>query len=537
MRIKKLWIEEFKNLRNFEITFGNYLTTVFIGRNGTGKSNLLEAIAIIFRDLDLELRNKDALQFEYLIEYECRGKYIVVDANPSQTQKKKVEQLTLNGKLTATRRTARLSISVNGNHKSMKHFFGNKGEYLPNHVFGYYSGPTNRLAQHFSYHQEKFDREQREGEERPLRPLFFALPVHSQFVLLAYFIYSEPGDSEFLENFIGVDHLESVRFVIQKPDWAKLKSSQDPFWGAIGLPREFLEKIFRVAQAPARDNVDGPNEKLYLHITNISDLEEIAFIEGEKTYRKREFFKDLDSLYISRLISEVRISVRKVGTDDILTFSELSEGEQQLLVVLGLLKFTSDRETLFLLDEPDTHLNPIWKLDYLRLIEPIVGDDTKCQLLLATHDPIVVGGCLKEQVRVLDFESGERSGNIYWRKPNEDPRGMGVAALLTSDVFGLRSQLDLKTLQDLDRKRELDQKDELSPDEKEELKQLTEQLVGLDFTKTARDPLYEPFVEAMTQALEEEQLNLPVLTPEQQERQRQLAFETIKNLKAKQGNE
>jgi len=35
-----------------------------------------------------------------------------------------------------------------------------------------------------------------------------------------------------------------------------------------------------------------------------------------------------------------------------------SEGEQQLLLVLGLLKFTAEEEALFLLDEPDTHLNP-----------------------------------------------------------------------------------------------------------------------------------------------------------------------------------
>jgi len=39
MRIKILWIEEFKNLRNFEISFDDHLTSVLIGRNGTGKSN------------------------------------------------------------------------------------------------------------------------------------------------------------------------------------------------------------------------------------------------------------------------------------------------------------------------------------------------------------------------------------------------------------------------------------------------------------------------------------------------------------------
>ena len=54
MRIDKLKIKNFKNLKDFQIDIDeSQLTAVFIGRNGAGKSNLLEAIVIIFRDLDL----------------------------------------------------------------------------------------------------------------------------------------------------------------------------------------------------------------------------------------------------------------------------------------------------------------------------------------------------------------------------------------------------------------------------------------------------------------------------------------------------
>ncbi len=53
MKLRKLEISEFKNLRNFIIEFEQTLTTVLLGQNGTGKSNLLEALIIIFRDLDL----------------------------------------------------------------------------------------------------------------------------------------------------------------------------------------------------------------------------------------------------------------------------------------------------------------------------------------------------------------------------------------------------------------------------------------------------------------------------------------------------
>ena len=33
-----------------------------------------------------------------------------------------------------------------------------------------------------------------------------------------------------------------------------------------------------------------------------------------------------------------------------------------MLTVLGLMRITREDHCLFLLDEPDTHLNPIWKL-------------------------------------------------------------------------------------------------------------------------------------------------------------------------------
>jgi predicted ATP-dependent endonuclease of OLD family len=70
MKLDKLTIYNFKNLQDFEIDFNEKsLVTVLIGQNGTGKSNLLEALAIIFRDLDLG----ETPTFKYQIGYICRG--------------------------------------------------------------------------------------------------------------------------------------------------------------------------------------------------------------------------------------------------------------------------------------------------------------------------------------------------------------------------------------------------------------------------------------------------------------------------------
>ena len=66
MRIDRLEIDNFKNLKNFEIDIDeSQLTSVFIGKNGAGKSNLFEALVIIFRDLDL---NTPTIDFTYKIK-------------------------------------------------------------------------------------------------------------------------------------------------------------------------------------------------------------------------------------------------------------------------------------------------------------------------------------------------------------------------------------------------------------------------------------------------------------------------------------
>ncbi|HEX3236316.1 MAG TPA: hypothetical protein VHR41_19150 [Gemmatimonadales bacterium] len=107
---------------------------------------------------------------------------------------------------------------------------------------------------------------------------------------------------------------------------------------------------------------------------------------------------------------------------------------------------------------------------------------------------------------------------------------MGVAGLLTSEIYGLRSELDLETLTLLDEKRALAAKTTLSEEERTRLRELDELLRGLDFTTTVRDPMYKQFAEAMAERERAEGLQVPVLTKEQQKRQKQLAKEVLDRL-------
>ena len=54
MRLLRVYIDGYRNLKNVTVDFDkDSLTTVVIGENGSGKSNLIEAIVEVFRAYDL----------------------------------------------------------------------------------------------------------------------------------------------------------------------------------------------------------------------------------------------------------------------------------------------------------------------------------------------------------------------------------------------------------------------------------------------------------------------------------------------------
>jgi AAA15 family ATPase/GTPase len=506
MKLDKLWISEFKNLKDIEIDFDqDELVTVIIGWNGAGKSNVIEALVIIFRDLDLHKEPS----FSYKLEYICRGNRIIVETTDTKVKKEQYKVL----------------IHTEGNPEEVitnkyTDFFNNEErEYLPSNVFGYYSGPSDRLATHFYDHQRKF-RDQLLSPEKhgldektlPLRPLFYAQKVHSNFVLLSFFLGADEKVKKFLKEKLFIEDIESVLFVLNKPDWTSKKG--DPrFWNATGVVRPFLDRLFSASLAPMRKKIKVPHpmkknpenvDALFLYLKDLEALQ----VVGEDTSDK-DFFKLLESIYFSNLIHEVRIRVKvkdKNGTDESLTFRELSEGEQQLITVLGLLRFTRDDESLFLLDEPDTHLNPAWSMEYISFLKEVAGFNLdgkeesdadavdNSHIVLATHDPIVISTLKQEQIKIMKRD--EDSLKVFAASPLYEPKGMGFSGILMSDMFGLRSDLDPRTLAKLDEHAILLAKEERTEPEETRYKKLQEQLDKSGFLAAYSDPYFSAFVKA-----------------------------------------
>ena len=566
MHLRRVKISEFRNLKNFEINFSqtsdstsidtcNYKTHAVIGQNGSGKSNLIEAIITIFRDLDLYAQ----ANLTYELDYEIRGYNIEVKAE--------------NGK--------RPSVYLDGKRSSAKELADNPNTYLPSHVFAYYSGKSGRLEQLFQPHVERFNKKMRSsgqefipsdlfnnfsgteedanaiklhsknislrrkklGEDL-LRRLFYFRGGHTQLVLLACFLSKDPVFEKLLCN-LNILELDSALFVLKQPHYLKsnlkekdILDGDNRFWFAQStVVSEFLDKLWEVAVAPIDDVEDklidfrGRREKqeqLYLFVPNKKKLRELGDLVGPP----ETFFRYAEGAYIGDLIDEVRITVKHKNINGHITFNQLSEGELQLLTVLGLMRITSQDHCLFLLDEPDTHLNPIWKLRYFDEIEKVIRPDENntivgnSQIIITTHDPMMIGGLQREQVRIMRNDKG----SILVETPEEHPRGMGFAGLLKSELFGLRSTVDSETLRRLDRRNLLYARGEKRTSlEEKEMALLSEELSDLGFAKDFKDPYYAMFVKKMALHTKFHQ---ETLTPKEQHEQDAIADSIIDEILA-----
>ncbi len=545
MRLIHLKIGNFKNLVGFSVNFDETCkepVTVILGRNGSGKSNLNEALVIIFRDL---LEGRSTKNFGYDLRYTLRnGKVTVRVWNPPPTGEDEEHGAALPFASKEGSAIETFSFTVTENGEESRISKDKITEYLPKYVVTYYSGTSNRLQHHFFKSQLAFRNELLEGRSLPLRPLFYAIPIHSQFALLAFFMTEDKEAMDFLKEYLWIEDFESALLVLRRPHWAagrkRSKEGDTRFWGARGVVRDFLSEVYECALAPMRlegeiqesfDKVEG-TEFLYLFLRDLKSLRELAKrsleIARSKFDQKEviaaDFFKLLESMFMSDLIHEirVRVSIRHAGG---LTFREFSEGEQQILAVVGMLRFLRDDDSLFLLDEPDTHLNPSWGLEYLNILKKHADTGQNSHLLLATHDPLVLSNLRRNQVVILERDSA--TGHVTSTEPDEDPLGMGVQGILRN-MFGVRSAIGTETQNKLDRHTELSALgDKRTAAQESEFRLLGDELDRAGFGREFRDPDYSAFIRAIARRPE---FRKPVLTGAEIQEQEQIADEILNTI-------
>lgn len=125
MRLNRLWVDEYKNLKDCEISFTSEDSIIaLVGNNGTGKSNLIEVLLEIF----IGLFYNDLPTFYFELEYEAHGKSIKITSNQDIFR-----------------------IEIDGNDLSRSRFKKwirqpNQMPPFPAMIFSYYSGTCDRVA-------------------------------------------------------------------------------------------------------------------------------------------------------------------------------------------------------------------------------------------------------------------------------------------------------------------------------------------------------------------------------------------------------
>jgi restriction system-associated AAA family ATPase len=118
------------------------------------------------------------------------------------------------------------------------------------------------------------------------------------------------------------------------------------------------------------------------------------------------------------------VRFNKQGVEKPMMLKELSDGEHQLLHSLGLSLLFRDTNSLFLLDEPETHFNPNWRANFIsRLRQCLPGkDDVAQEMLISTHTPFLISDSMPEKVMVFKKENNQ----IIIKNPEYNTLGASI---------------------------------------------------------------------------------------------------------------
>lgn len=330
MKLLSLHIDKYKNLSgDYDFTTQDGYIAL-IGENGSGKSNLLEAISLIFGKLYKISNIEDIGKFRIRYEIDDTeysygnidddGNDVELDANP------------------------RLPSSIIS-------CYSGEDMRLWNSVFqSYYIDFFNKAIQGYSY-----------------IPKLLYINKYCWKIAFISLLYSENQEvKDFITNKLGIN-ADDVK---------------------IGFSKRYQKVVNPHDAARWYDQVDGKlvdGEIRILDLKNI-DLNETQDVNA--TIDQRIFYylyflsmpekNPIIGLRADKLIENIKIKV-----DDNLDFDNLSEGEKKLILIECITKVLSDKSSLLLLDEPDAHTHIAKKKDILDAIELFEG-----QAILTTHSPM-----------------------------------------------------------------------------------------------------------------------------------------------------
>lgn len=330
MHLNFLHIDKYKNIQNRDFDFSkNTGYIALIGENGSGKSNLLEAISIIFSCL----YNGQNAPFNYKIVYDLAGQSQIVESK--------------DGKI-----------------------ISDKAQY-PSSVIACYSGEDLRLwyKAYEGYHMQYFNKAI--SNKLYIPSLLYINKYCWKIAFISLLCASEQGDhsiTDFLRTKLGINEASEVElfFTIDHEKLEKFKNHDALSWF-----NRFSETDYNVnARVLATTEPNPSNDEIRKQKICKTIFQYLYLLSQPK---QNEINK------VDKLITDIKIKIRDID------FDNLSEGEKKLILIECITKVLGDEESLILLDEPDAHIHIARKKELLNAIDSFEG-----QTVLTTHSPVFV---------------------------------------------------------------------------------------------------------------------------------------------------
>lgn len=147
------------------------------------------------------------------------------------------------------------------------------------------------------------------------------------------------------------------------------------------------------------------------------------------------------------LKGKLPLSVQELWMSDgerTVPLDDLSDGEVQLLLTLGAVRLFGDDETLFLYDEPETHLNPSWRTRFHLDFEKANEANGKAQAIISSHSPFLVSSLPRAAV----FHFKKVNGVTDMTEPPGETFGASFDVLIKKH-FNLRATISETAIQEI----------------------------------------------------------------------------------------
>ena len=329
MNIKNLKIEDYKNL-DIELIHNSDIIAL-IGNNGSGKSNLLEALSLIFRSL---YKKTEPVSFDYSIEYENTNlKKIRIEKKRTKITFK-VDDL--------------IAINID--------------EFLPKKIVAIYSGEEERLWKkiYFSVYEDfvrNINRANLTG--LPTNPnnmpqMLYLNKYYWHLSLLSLIISDLPDNQDFVKGVLKIQTIEKIKFDFNSANYKNYAGS--PVLDFINIIDEKSEYTLAEFKKLVSDN-------------GIADADVFNNLYIANSPKGSKIINDIIILY-----------------NEHLTIEDFSEGEKKLLLIKAAFEFAEQEDSLFILDEPDAHIHLNNKEQIIKTFEPYKKNR---QIVFTTHSPTV----------------------------------------------------------------------------------------------------------------------------------------------------